>query len=569
MVSLTSTVARIVDAAGGDRATAVATAVELVARARGLDLRLRVDDTEVRGADAGDVPGSLTRGRLGPYLPGLVLEAATGAEGRRRRGVHHTRPEVAAVVVDLAIATGAVPDGLIVDPACGGGAFLLAAAERMEGTRSAVLGRLRGCDVDPLATATTRVALALWADGRWPRDKAVVVADYLDGSPFGEAALVVGNPPFLGQLRRMTARDDAHRAAVRERWAGLGAYVDDAAAFLLAATESLAPDGTVALVQPVSVLSARDAEEVRARVAATVPPVAVWVPGERLFCAAVDTVALVCRADGRVGVSRRTGPTGTVADDVALPPSTSWAPLIADTLGTPTVAVDGPRLDSLASVVAGFRDQFYGLRAAVVEDPEGRRPLVTSGLIDPLVSRWGTRPCRYDRRRWVAPAVLAGRIDPSIERWVEDRRRPKLLVASQTRVIEAVVDPDGGWVPCTPVVSVEPHDPADLWHLAAVLTSPVATARLLHSAAGSGLSPDAVRVSAARLAALPLPAQGPAWDRAAEAARAAARAGGDRDAVVEVGAAAMAAYGIDDRELLGWWAALLPHRLTGPRSDAG
>jgi hypothetical protein len=39
--------------------------------------------------------------------------------------------------------------------------------------------------------------------------------------------------------------------------------------------------------------------------------------------------------------------------------------------------------------------------------------------------------------------------------------------------------------------------------------------------------------------------------------------------VVEVGAAAMAAYGIDDRELLGWWAALLPHRLTGHRSDAG
>ena len=53
---------------------------------------------------------------------------------------------------------------------------------------------------------------------------------------------------------------------------------------------------------------------------------------------------------------------------------------------------------------------------------------------------------------------------------------PKVLVASQTKVIEAVVDEAGRAVPGTPVVSVEPTDPeVDVWHLAALLTSPVAT----------------------------------------------------------------------------------------------
>ena len=117
------------------------------------------------------------------------------------------------------------------------------------------------------------------------------------------------------------------------------------------------------------------------------------------------------------------------------------------------------------------------------------------------------------------PAVLLDRVDPSIGTWIRDRLVPKVLVASQTRVIEAIVDVDGRCVPCTPVVSVEPCDDPSVWHLAALLTSPVATAWLVTEAAGTALSASAVRVSAATLAALPLPDDQQAWDIAAEAAR--------------------------------------------------
>ncbi len=87
---------------------------------------------------------------------------------------------------------------------------------------------------------------------------------------------------------------------------------------------------------------------------------------------------------------------------------------------------------------------------------------------------------------------------------------------SQTRVIEAVVDVDGRLLPSVPVVSVEPADPTDLWRVAAVLLSPVASAWMLHHRAGSGLSDDTIRVSARSVTELPLPTDRDRWAEAAE-----------------------------------------------------
>ena len=97
------------------------------------------------------------------------------------------------------------------------------------------------------------------------------------------------------QLRGGTPRSQAQRAALAERWAGVGGYVDDAAAFLLAGVDALADGGTVVLVQPASVLGAVDARSVRERLARSAPPRALWVDPGRAFAAGVDTVALVCR----------------------------------------------------------------------------------------------------------------------------------------------------------------------------------------------------------------------------------------------------------------------------------
>ena len=567
---LSGQVAALVAAAGPDQARAIAAVVERVAEARGIDVVLAIDGRRVEpdsAVAAVDVDVAVIE-EHGPWLPGFVREALVSAARRRSGGVHHTRPGVARVIASMALDGHDPTDVMVGDPAVGGGAFLLAAADVLAPHSSAedVVGRLHGQDVDPLAAATTVAALGLWA-GRPVGAARVSTADFLVGLPFDGVAVdvMVGNPPFLGQLKHPTARAAGRARLLRDRWPDIGGYVDDAALFLLAALEAVRPGGTVGLLQPVSVLSARDATPVRQRILDAGAVEALWFDGARVFDAEVDTCALVVRS-GAVPrpVRRRVGVAGeATTDGGAIADAASWAGLVSDLIGVPalTLPESGARLGDVANCTAGFRDEFYGLREAVSDDPTGELRLVTSGLIDPLDCGWGRRICRYDGRRWNAPSVDIDLVDPDVKGWVGERLRPKVVVASQTRTVEVAVDVDGTWVPCTPVISVEPvPDGPSLWHLAAALSAPQTSAWLANQVSGSALSRDALRVSAARLAALPLPPAGEAWDEAAAAARSAhADPSGIR--IVALGRAAAATYGPVDEDLVRWWTERLPRRI--------
>jgi hypothetical protein len=137
-------------------------------------------------------------------------------------------------------------------------------------------------------------------------------------------------------------------------------------------------------------------------------------------------------------------------------------------------------------------------------------------------------------------------LGPPVAAWVAARLVPKVLVATQTKVVEAAPDPTGAHVPLTPVLSVAPFDPADVWRLAAALTSPVVSAWALRTAGGSARSADAVKLSARQVLDAPLPADAGAWAEAAAALEA-----GD------VAACARVLAGTHHR-LLAWWQERVP-----------
>ncbi|MBK1697187.1 Eco57I restriction-modification methylase domain-containing protein [Rhodovibrio salinarum] len=135
---------------------------------------------------------------------------------RQQAGAYYTPPALIDLLLDQA-GVGPATRALI-DPACGAGAFLLAAAERMP------VERLYGIDIDPLAVACTRVALALKCQqsGVAPPDltQRIVCADALlddDAwarlTPAGGFDAIVGNPPWerakLQQVEWLAARDPA------------------------------------------------------------------------------------------------------------------------------------------------------------------------------------------------------------------------------------------------------------------------------------------------------------------------------------------------------------------------
>lgn len=478
---------------------------------------------------------------------GLLHERLVTGDERVRRGAWYTPADLAADLVRRAVPdAAAVALGPVVDPACGGGVFLLAAVDRLVelGLEPAsAVARVQGWDIDPTAAAVAEAALWWWAARR-----GVEARPHLHvGDPLlhdlGPVGTVVGNPPFLGQLREATAVDVDRRTALRERHGdAVRPYTDPAWLFALAAVEQVAPGGHVVLVEPQSFLAARDAGAVRERIDACADLVHTVIDDGRTFEANVQLCAPVLR---------RRSPGAPAA-------SNDWVGALADAAGIPHVSVTAERrLGDLATVHAGFRDEYYGLVHAVRDasaDDDGPR-LVTAGGIDPCHVLG--RGERFAGRRWTAPVVDTGLLEGRAARWAEVQHGPKVLVATQTRVLEAVADPTGALLGSVPVLCVRPHEADRIWHVLAALHAPAATAWLFRRSAGTALSADACRPTAALLADLPVASDGPALDRAAAAAQAATEG---RGSVFDVARLADAALGVEDRGLLEWWDTRRPHR---------
>lgn len=517
---------------------------------------------------------------VGPGSLGIAYEQALDAGHRHSMGVHYTPPLVARRLAEVAL-DAAAGEPLVCDPSVGGGAFLLGAAEVLEARgldRTAIVRHhLWGVDVDQGAVQVADAALALWGsvDGEWVRaDAHLVVGDTLTmgASAFGPRddgfQVVLGNPPFQGQLSADTARSAAHGRRLRDRWdVATGPYADTAGFFLLAGLELADADGVVVLVQPQSILVTGDAAPIRAAVLQRAALQGLWTADTGVFDASVRVCAPMLRRGAVAGpVQRWTGASLTDAGTVAAPTdSGGWSGLIADLQGVPAVAGPfGPSLACSCAATAGFRDQFYGLAAHTVEGgvPTPTRPaLVTVGMIDPLRLRWGGEEFRFAKRRWREPRVDLEAVDaddPVLAAWVRDRLAPKLLVATQTKVIEVVVDQPGELVPSTPVIAVSPP-PERLWHVAAALTSPVTSALAFQRAAGAALSADTLKLSARQVLELPLPVDEAAWDEGARLAELASTTS-DADewharleSLADVMTAAYGLVGADAQEVIAWW----------------
>ena len=463
---------------------------------------------------------------------------------RREIGAFYTPVDVAERLVDLAL-DGLAGAPAVCDPACGDGVFLLAAGRALadRGLDRATVARelLWGCDLDADAIEVARSAIVSWS-GVDPGEH-LVVADGLTIGARWRARFdaVVGNPPFLNQLERATVRRDP----LPERLLDVARpYTDTAWLFLLAACDLVRDGGRVVLVQPQSLLAARDAAPVRAHIGDRLT--GLWWCDDALFDANVHVCAPVLGPTTHQ-VRRWSGRDVRPVEPAARPSSATWGSLVAADVPDVALSTGHGTLADLAGATAGFRDEFYGLAPHIRDERDGDRPLlVTSGLIDVGGISWGERVTRFNGARYLHPRVDVDALDGALGRWVRDRLQPKVVLATQTKVLEAAVDAGGTWVPSTPVIALHPRDPDDLWRIAAVLLAPAVSAWAARTYAGAALAPTAIKLSARQTLGIPLPSGEAAWSAAADGLRA-----GDIDA---------AATAMDDAYAVGpavnaWWRA--------------
>lgn len=515
-------------------------------------------------------------------------ERQATASDRRRRGAWYTPREVVSTLVGLTLSGLDTDPSFVVDPSCGGGAFLLGTLDALVSRGLApreALTRVGGIDIEPSAIAAARSAIGLWCEGRGlpasdSEGVALFVGDALLGRPEGwpDPDVVIGNPPFASPLRGGAFPEgvDALRKARSEL---LGPYADLAALHLLRAVELCAAGGRVCLVLPQSLLAGRDTAGLRRWLDECAPPIAVWASATDRFAASVKVWAPVLG----VGADRdRVHIRGSIgARTVGAAP---WAELAAEALGVPAVVLNprhrgGPRaepvavLGSIARATAGFRDEYYGIAAVCreevcceevcceeVESSEVMR-IVTSGSLDPLQCRWGARPTTFAKRRWQRPVARRADFDGALARWVDQQRRPKLVLPTQSRLFEPVIDPDGSLLPVTPVLAVH-CDQESLGLVAAVLLAPPIVAWAQRKWFGAALSIDALKLAASDLAQLPLPVDADdLWHEAATLALSIdsfeLEQGRRRVVLDRVATLMTQAYGAGP-EVLGWWRARLP-----------
>jgi adenine-specific DNA methylase len=184
---------------------------------------------------------------------------------RKARGAFFTPP----IIVEFLTAFAARGDrtAKILDPTCGDGEFLIAAAQRLAGLgcdTASLDDQLFGVDIHgpSLAAASTRLEEAGFDARLLERDLFDVPTPMQLGCPLPEMDAVVGNPPFVRYQNNGLSRKRSASAAL-EQGVRLSGLASSWASVLVHSSAFLRPEGRLAMVLPAELLTVNYAEPIR------------------------------------------------------------------------------------------------------------------------------------------------------------------------------------------------------------------------------------------------------------------------------------------------------------------
>ena len=224
------------------------------------------------------------------HLIGTVYTTALPATFRAAHGIFYTPPAIVERLLDMAEDAGVDwTKARVLDPACGGGAFLVAITARilrsLEGTDPSFViqqltTRLRGFEIDPFGTwlGQSMVKLSLANNGQLAGQRfpsLIETRDSLDlrCEDYAGFDLVIGNPPYS----RVTLAPDLRSRFARSVYGHANLY----GLFTDAAINWARSGGVIAYVTPTSMLSGLYFKSLRNLLAHEAPPNALNFINER------------------------------------------------------------------------------------------------------------------------------------------------------------------------------------------------------------------------------------------------------------------------------------------------
>lgn len=217
------------------------------------------------------------------YAVGSIYTGLLPKRFRAAHGAYYTPPALCERLLDLAEAAGVDwRSARVLDPACGGGAFLAPVARRMVESLSGrppatvlsdIQDRLVGFELDPFAAWMSQVfldaILVELCNGPDIRLEPVVqVCDSLERhKPQDRFDLVIGNPPY-GRVKLSPELRTAYQRSLFGHANLYGVFTD-------LALRHTRPSGVIAYVTPTSFLSGEYFKALRGLLGREAPPVAI------------------------------------------------------------------------------------------------------------------------------------------------------------------------------------------------------------------------------------------------------------------------------------------------------
>jgi adenine-specific DNA-methyltransferase len=249
------------------------------------------------------------------YHLGILYTAMMPGTARADLGAYYTPPALCERLLDMASESGVDwQTARVLDPACGGGAFLSPVAQRMVNSLQGcsarialknIVQRLQGFELDPFAAWMSHVFLEVTlgslcraAETRLP--SVVEVCNSLERDPQDEGFdLVVGNPPY-GRVKLSPALRKKFQRSLFGHANLYGVFTDLALRFTK-------PGGVIAYVTPTSFLAGEYYKALRRLLGTEAPPASIdFIEERKGFFADVlqETLLAAYKRGGRPSVGQ-------------------------------------------------------------------------------------------------------------------------------------------------------------------------------------------------------------------------------------------------------------------------
>ena len=325
---------------------------------------------------------------------------------RKRRGIVYTPPSIVTLILDHTLPAHAagLAAASVCDPACGDGAFLVAAARRIlarlnRAEALAALRRMTGYDIDAAALARCRQrlddTLAQWHPGARV-DWNLQARNAFDRNAFagdcGRFTHLVGNPPYV----RVQHLEQTGRGRIAGQWQVVRGATDLFLVFYELGLNLLRGGGVLGYIAPSSWLRSHSGAELRRLLAQRHRVERIIDFGQHQVFDDVTTYTaiVIIRKHGReygappaIPVSRYDGARfydgGTIILDAANPARPWTAATDAERQRMAELASRGPRLSEVADIHVGIQtlaDQVF-----IMPAPDARQIGLEPWLLRPIV----------------------------------------------------------------------------------------------------------------------------------------------------------------------------------------